>query len=230
MNPSELAAKLQSTLISNALTVAQWEAHIQDCLRYRFNAAMIPAAWVRRTASALRGSGVKVASFIDLPFGTMTSTGKAYEAARLVENGAEEIDLMPNIGFLLSGMETEFLEDIRGVVDAASPAPVKIMLELPLLDPTQRERAVALSLEAGVAWLKNASSGAVGVADPADIRFLRSRAPAHIGIKASGGIKSLDQVRDLLNAGAALVGTSAGTHIMQEALGESSTRHSAPVY
>jgi deoxyribose-phosphate aldolase len=227
---ADLAAKIQSTLISNALTTAQWEAHVRDCFQYHFHAAMIPAAWVKRTADALHGSGIKVASFIDLPFGTMTSAGKAYEAARLVQNGAEEIDLMPNIGFLLSGMDTDFLEDIRGVVEAAPGTPIKIMLELPLLNPQQRERAIALSLQAGAAWLKNASSGAVGVATPADIRFLRERAPAHIGIKASGGIKSLQQVRDLLNAGAGLVGTSAGTQIMQEALGGLATSQQAPSY
>jgi deoxyribose-phosphate aldolase len=213
---AELAAKIQSTLISNALTTAQWEAHIQNCLRYHFGAAMIPAAWVKRTGDALHGSGIKVASFIDLPFGTMTSAGKAYEAARLVENGAQEIDLMPNIGFLLSGIENEFFEDVRGVVEAVPGTPIKIMLELPLLSPTQRERAVALSIKAGVAYLKNASSGAVGTATPEDIRFLRHLAPRHVGIKASGGIKNIRQVRELLQAGADLIGTSAGPQIMAE--------------
>src|SRR5581483_4398359 len=154
---AELAAKIQSTLISNALTTAKWDAHIQNCLRYHFGAAMIPAAWVKRSADALRGSGIKVASFIDLPFGTMTSTGKAYEAARLVENGALELDLMPNIGFLLSGMENDFFHDVRGVVEAVPGTAVKIMIEFPLLDCHQRERAVALSIEAGVAYLKNAA-------------------------------------------------------------------------
>jgi deoxyribose-phosphate aldolase len=97
------------------------------------------------------------------------------------------------------------------------------MLELPLLDAGQKERAVALSIDAGAAYLKNASSGAVGVATPEDIRFLRRLAPANIGIKASGGIKAAQQVRELLEAGADLVGTSAGAQIMQELLGEKLT-------
>src|SRR5260370_39508745 len=84
---------------------------------------------------------------------------------------------MPNVGFLLSGMEKAYLDDIRGVVQAAGNVPVKIMLELPLLNPGQRDRAVALSIEAGVAYLKNASGGAVGVATPEDIRYLRRGAP-----------------------------------------------------
>jgi deoxyribose-phosphate aldolase len=147
----------------------------------------------------------------------------------LVEYGGQEIDLMPNVGFLLSGMEKEYFDDIRGVVETANGVPIKIMLELPLLDPHQRERAVMLSIDAGVAYLKNASSGAVGVAEPSDIRFLRSLAPAHTGIKASGGIKHADQMRALLEAGADLIGTSAASQIMREASGETggSERESA---
>jgi deoxyribose-phosphate aldolase len=171
----------------------------------------------------LRDTGIRVASFIDFPYGTMSSSGKAYEAQQLVKAGAEEIDLMPNVGFLLSGMEKEYRDDIRGVVKAAGKIPVKIMLELPLLNPQQRERAVALSVEAGVAYLKNASGGAVGVATPEDIRFLRRVAPAHVRVKASGGIKTAAQVRELLAAGADLVGTSSGVRIMEEFLHPTST-------
>jgi deoxyribose-phosphate aldolase len=213
---SRLAGRIQSTLISNRLTEALWEEHIQQCLEYRFHAAMIPAAWVKKTADALRGTGIRIASFVDLPYGTMSSAGKAYEAGRIVDDGGEEVDLMPNVGFLLSGMEREYADDIRGVVQAARGRPVKIMLELPLLNEAQRQRAIELSIEAGVSYLKNASSGAVGIATPEDIRYLRRMAPAHIRIKASGGIKTTQQVRDLLEAGADLVGTSAGVEIVKE--------------
>ena len=216
---ARLAAHIQSTIISNTLTAAQWEGHIADCLRYQFQAAMIPGAWVRKTADALRGSGVRTASFVDFPLGTMTGAGKAHETARLVEAGAEEVDLMPNVGFLLSGMEKEYFADIRGVVEAAGGAPVKVMLELPLLSAAQKERAVALSVEAGAAYLKNASGGAVGVATPEQIRYLRGLAPARVKIKASGGIKTAQQVRDLIEAGAALVGTSTAVQIVNEARG-----------
>jgi deoxyribose-phosphate aldolase len=217
---AQLAQHIQSTLISNRLTEALWKEHIQQCLQYRFHASMIPAAWVKRTAEALRGSGIRVASFVDLPYGTMSSAGKAYETARIVNDGGEEVDLMPNVGFLLSGMEKEFAEDVRGVVEAAQGRPVKIMLELPLLDAAQRQRAIEISIDAGVSYLKNASSGAVGIATPDEIRFLRRAAPAHVRVKASGGIKNAQQVRDLLAAGADLVGTCAAVEIVQQASGE----------
>jgi deoxyribose-phosphate aldolase len=214
----ELASRIQSTIISNTLTLARWEQYIAECLKYHFQAAMIPPAWVRRTSDVLRGSGIKVASFVDFPYGTMTSAGKAYEATQLVGYGAEEVDLMPNVGFLLSGMEQEYADDIRGVVKAADKIPVKIMLELPLLNDHQKERAVILSVDAGAAYLKNASSGAVGIATPEQIAFLRRLAPATVRVKASGGIKTAQQVRDLVQAGADLVGTSAGAQIVEEVL------------
>lgn len=212
----ELASRIQSTIISNTLTLARWEQHIADCRKYHFQAAMIPPAWVKRTAEALRGTGIKTASFVDFPYGTMTSKGKAYETAQLIENGAEEVDMMPNVGFLLSGMEREYADDIRGVVQTAGKIPVKIMLELPLLNEEQKKRAVALSVDAGVAYLKNASGGAVGLATPEQIAFLRQLAPAHVRVKASGGIKTARQVRDLVAAGADLVGTSSAVQIVTE--------------
>ena len=215
-DPAEVAGRIQHTSISNILTESLWQKHISECLHYKFQAAMVPPAWVQRTVQALRGSGIRTASFIDFPYGTMTSAGKACEAAQICSMGADEIDLMPNVGFLLSGMETEYRDDIRGVVETAGGIPVKIMLELPLLSVAQRERAVALSVEAGVACLKNASGGAVGTATPEDMRFLRRLAPAHVRVKASGGIKTAKQVRELLAAGADLVGTSSGVRIMQE--------------
>jgi deoxyribose-phosphate aldolase len=227
---AELAQHIQSTLISNRLTEQMWEAHVQQCLEYRFQACMIPAAWVKRTANALRGTGIFTASFVDLPYGTMTSAGKAYETARIVNDGGEEVDLMPNVGFLLSAMEKEYAEDIRAVVDAAQGRPVKIMLELPLLDARQRQRAVQLSVDAGVSYLKNASGGHVGIAVVEDVRFLRSTAPAHVRIKASGGIKSAQQVRDLLGAGADLVGTSAAVEIVKQAGGQTLSLQSPAGY
>ena len=217
-NASRIAGRIQSTLISNCLTESRWRQHIEECAKYQFHAAMIPPAWVKKTTAALSGTGIRVASFVDLPYGTMTSDGKAYEAEQLVQDGVDEIDLMPNVGFLLSGMEQEYFQDIRGVVRAAGQIPVKIMLELPLLNAHQSERAAACSIEAGAAYLKNASSGKVGVATSEQIRYLRRLAPAHVRIKASGGIKSAQHALELLDAGADLIGTSAAVEIINQLL------------
>ena len=214
-----LASKIQHTLISNALTRGRWEQHISECREYGFHAAMVPPSWVKSTSEALRGTGIRTVSWIDFPLGTMTSAIKTCEARHLVEEGAEELDLMPNVGFLLSGMEKEFFADIAGAVAAAGTRPVKVILELPLLSSTERLRAVDLAIQAGAAYLKNVSGGAVGVATVEDIRFLRNVAPSSIKIKASGGIKTTKQVKELLAAGADLIGSSAGAAIIRHFLG-----------
>ncbi|MCY7418719.1 MAG: deoxyribose-phosphate aldolase [Chloroflexi bacterium] len=217
--PQAVAARIQHTLIATGTTRDQLVAHCQECLEYGFDAAMIAGSWLPEARAVLAGSRVKLAAAIDFPLNQMTTAGKAAEARALVEAGAHEIDMLVNIGWLKSDMETQFRDDITAVVQAAKPAAIKVMLELPMLTPEQQERAVALSVEAGVAWVKNASSGAVETASPASIRFLRERVPVEIGVKASGGIKSWDQVVSLLDAGAGLWGSSAGGAIVRRETG-----------
>ena len=132
----------------------------------------------------------------------------------LVDAGVDELDATVNIGFLLSGRVTEFADDLAAVVAAAEPIGVKLMLELPLLDARQRERAVTAAVDAGAAFVSIASRFSVGIADPASIGYLRRSVPPSIGVKASGGIQTIEQVRALLAAGADLIGTSAGIAIV----------------
>ncbi len=210
---SDLARFIQHTLIQPGVTANDITRHCQQAVRYGFDAAMVPAVWVPRAREIVAGTGVKLASALDFPLGCMTTTGKVAEARALVRAGAEQLDIGVHTGLLRSGLYDEYRNDIAAVVTAVD-VPVKVMLELPLLDTDERERAVALAVAAGAAWLKNASSGAVGVATPQDIAFLRQRAPAGVGVKASGGIGSREQVQALLDAGADLVGTSAGLSIL----------------
>ncbi|HEY3522730.1 MAG TPA: deoxyribose-phosphate aldolase [Candidatus Limnocylindrales bacterium] len=216
--PDELARRIQHTLIRIDATRDDVERHCRDCVEYGFDAAMVAGNWLAVAARALDGSGIKLASAIDFPTGEMTTEGKVAEARSLVELGAVELDVAANIGWLRSGMEREFRDDLAAVVEAARPAAVKVMLELPLLTSSQRDRAVDLAVDAGAAWLKNASSSAVEVANPASIRYLRRRAPAYVRVKASGGIKAYDQAVALLDAGADLVGSSAGVAIVTGAM------------
>lgn len=113
-------------------------------------------------------------------------------------------------GVLLSGDRALYQRELSELVAVADGVAVKVMLELPLLDADDRRFATAVAVEAGAAFVKNASSGVFGPADPDDIRFLRELVPAHVGVKASGGIKSVRQALTLLDAGADLLGSSAG--------------------
>ncbi|RUL95166.1 deoxyribose-phosphate aldolase [Verrucosispora sp. FIM060022] len=220
LTPAALAPYIQHTLIEVGTTRDRMIKHAEEALRYGFNAAMVPGSWVSVVADVLRGSGVQVASALDFPtVGVTTSAGKAYEAESLVRAGAQQIDIGVQIGWLKSGMYDEFREDIAGVV-RASGVPIKVMLELPLLTEAERETAVELSIEAGAAYLKNASSGAIEVANPASIGYLVDRAGGRTRVKASGSIKSYPQAVGLLRAGAELLGTSAGIAIVTDSANE----------
>jgi len=209
-----VAKAIQHTLIGADVTRERLLQHLAECDTYGFSAAMVQGSWVEVAASELRGTDILVASALDFPVvGIMTSAGKAAEARELVRLGAQQIDIGVQIGWLKSGLYREFHDDIRGVVDAAG-VPIKVMLELPLLDDREKDIAVDLSLEAGAQYLKNASSGSVEIANPESIRFLVERVPQGIGVKASGGITSFDQTIALLEAGAEMVGTSAGISIV----------------
>lgn len=216
-DPRSLAPYIQHTLIAAGLTRTDLIAHCEEAVRYGFNAAMVPASWVPLAVEVLKGTGVQVASALDFPtVGVMTSAGKAAEARAIAEAGAQQVDMGAQIGWLKSGMEREFAADIAGVV--AAGIPVKVMLELPLLTPALRDRAADLAMEAGAAYLKNASSGAVEVANPESIRYLVERVRRStyrtVRVKASGKITTLAQSVSLLDAGAVLLGTSSGIDIV----------------
>lgn len=213
MTPAELAPFIQHTLIEAGTTRQQVVAHARETLEHGFQAAMVAGSWVDVVAGELAGTGVEVASALDFPtVGVMTTLGKAREAEELVRLGAQQLDIGVQIGWLKSGDYDRFRDDIAAVV--AAGVPVKVMLELPMLTPAERDAAVDLSLEAGAAYLKNASSGAVEIADPASIRYLVDRAGSRALVKASGGIKSYEHAVALLDAGAVLLGTSAGVAIV----------------
>jgi len=214
LSPSQLAPYIQHTKIEVGSTRDEMVRHAEEAVRFGFNAVMVPGSWVPLFVDLLRGTGIEIASALDFPtVGVMTSRGKAAEAEELVRLGATQIDMGVQIGWLKSGDFAGFKEDIAGVVRAAG-VPIKVMLELPLLSKEEKEAAVQLAIEAGASYLKNASSGQIETANPASIRFLVERAPEHVLVKASGGIKSYEQTVSLLEAGAACVGTSAGVQIV----------------
>ena len=210
----QLAGRIQHTLVGQGITEPAVRRHIQETLTYGFDAAVVPAAWVWVARDELRGTAARIGSVVDYPHGSSTTAGRRAEAASLVDEGVDELDCTVNIGYLLSGRVTEFAADLKAVVDAASPIGVKVMLELPLLNRRQREQAVQAAIDAGAAFVKPASRGLVGIADPATISYLRAAVPASIGVKASGGVKTIEQVRALLAAGADLIGTSSGVSIV----------------
>lgn len=209
-----IAHAIQHTLVGNAVTHSQLKRHLDECLVYGFNAAMIPPFGVPYARERLESSGIKIASWVDFPQGTSTTTLKVWATKELVGMRVDEIDLMPNVGLLLGKDIDEYARQVRSVVEAADGTPVKIMLELPILPRDMWETVVGVCVEAGVACVKNASGGAVGMATPEVIRFLKEYIPQKVCVKASGGIRTREQAISLLDAGADLLGTSSALAIM----------------
>ncbi|MBL3699875.1 deoxyribose-phosphate aldolase [Leucobacter luti] len=225
LTPAELAPYIQHTRIEPGVTREDMAEHAKQAVENGFNAAMVSASWVSFVASELAGTGVGIASALDFPtVGVMTSAGKAAEAEAIAAQGATQLDMGVQLGWLKSGMYDEFREDIAGVV-RASGLPVKVMLELPLLTPAEREIAVELAQEAGAAFLKNASSGDIETANPESVRYLVERARPGVQVKASGSIKTYEQALGLLRAGAVLLGTSAGLQIITDTGDESTSSY-----
>lgn len=225
LTPAQLAPFIQHTRIDVTATRQDMIAHAREAIHHGFNAAMVSGSWVSLVAAELAGTGIEIASALDFPLvGITSSAGKAAEAAELVRLGATQLDIGVQIGWLKSGMFTEFRDDIAGVVQA-SGVPVKVMLELPLLSESEREAAVELAMEAGASYLKNASSGTVETANPESVRFLVERARPGVLVKASGSIKSYLQALSLLDAGAVLLGTSAGIAIVTDTSDENTTSY-----
>ncbi len=225
LSPAEMAPFIQHTKIEVGSTRDEMIAHAREAVEHGFNAAMVPASWVALVAAELAGTGIEVASALDFPtVGVMTSAGKAAEAEQIAKQGATQLDMGVQIGWLKSGRFDDFRDDIAGVVQACG-IPVKVMLELPLLTDAEKEAAVELAQEAGAAYLKNASSGQIETANPQSIRYLVERAREGVKVKASGSIKSYRQGLELLRAGAVLLGTSAGLSIISDSSDESTTSY-----
>lgn len=222
-DPAQLAPYIQHTLIEIGTTRSRSIRHAEEAVRLGFNAAMVAGSCVPITAAVLKGTGVLVASALDFPTtGVMTSAGKAAEAAELVRLGADQIDIGVQVGWLKDGRYGGFREDVAGVVRAAD-VPIKVMLELPLLNDDEKKAAVELALEAGATWLKNASSGSVEKASVESIRYLANLAPAGVFVKASGGIATFGHALSLLQAGAQLVGSSNSVSIVSGSTGPGSS-------
>ena len=215
----QLAAYIQSTQIKPDLTRKELIAHIEECLKFHFNAAMVAPCWVPLTRKLLETSGIRTATFIDFGMGSLDIKGKALLVAHCHDLGAEEVDYAPNMGFLLSGMYREFQQEAVDLVRAAENIPLKAMLQLGMI-PTfaEKKRAILLLEEAGVAWIKNSSGGWPPGATPAtveDIQLIKSTLMGKSRVNASGGINDAQTALNLIAAGAELLGTSHGATILQ---------------
>lgn len=210
----DIAPYIDHTLLWPTATPEKIEQWCEEADRYHFAAVCIYPVSVRRAVELLHGKNPKVCTVIGFPTGGTTSAVKLYEALEAVENGATELDVVINLGWLKAGLTDEVHREIAEICEETGQT-VKVILETTLLTDTEKKLAAEISMDAGAAFLKT-STGWNGGATVADITLLKGVARDRVGIKASGGIRTHEQAVELIMAGASRIGTSSGIDLIRQ--------------
>ncbi|YAF95989.1 MAG: deoxyribose-phosphate aldolase [Nodularia sp. CChRGM 3473] len=210
----DIAPFIDHSLLMPTATPEQVEQWCEEADRFNFAAVCLQPAYVKQAAELLHGRKTKVCTVIGFPTGATTSAVKLYEAQEAVENGATELDVVINLGWLKAGNTEAVHREIAEICEETGQT-VKAILETNLLTEAEKKLAAELSMEAGVAFLKT-STGWNGGATVADVRFLKDMAKERVGIKASGGIRTYNQAVELILAGATRLGTSRSIDLIRQ--------------
>ncbi|MFC5591049.1 deoxyribose-phosphate aldolase [Sporosarcina soli] len=188
----------------------------EEARTYSFASVCVNPTWVKTAAEALAGTPVKVCTVIGFPLGASTSEVKAFETADAIQNGAGEIDMVINIGALRGGDDATVKKDIEAVVQAAKDqAIVKVIIETALLTEQEKRKACELSVLAGADFVKTSTGFSNGGATEEDVKLMRAVVGPEMGVKASGGVRSFEEMKKMIDAGATRIGASSGVQIMQ---------------
>ncbi len=215
------ASFIDHTLLKPDASAADIERLCAEAAQFHFASVCVNPTWVRASACHLRGSGVPVCTVIGFPLGATLADVKAYETRRAIFDGAQEVDMVINVGALKSGDDCAVEHDIRQVAEAAHEYNVlcKVIIETALLTDDEKVRACRAAQRAGADFVKTSTGFAKGGATVADVALMRRTVGAEMGVKASGGVKGIDDARAMLSAGATRIGASVGVKIAQEAAG-----------
>lgn len=213
-SPDEVAHKIDHTLLKADASEDELRRLCDEAKKYKFFSVCINSANVRFVAKGLSGSGVKTCAVVGFPLGAGTSSAKAYETKEAIKAGADEIDMVMNIGALKSKNYKTVLEDIQEVVASAGETPVKVILETGMLNQEEKIIACSLSKAGGAAFVKTSTGFGPKGATVEDVVLMRSVVGPSIGVKASGGIRTWDDAVSMLRAGANRLGCSASVAIV----------------
>ncbi len=214
--PTDLARYIDHTLLRPDAVVGDIDKLCAEAAEYRFAAVCVNPTWVHRAAEKLRDSDVGVASVVGFPFGATPTEIKVFEARRAIRDGAREIDMVINIGALKSGMQAQVREDIARVAEACHEAGAicKVIIETGLLTDPEKVIACRLAQQAKADFVKTSTGYAKGGATVFDVALMRETVGPKMGVKASGGIRTAEDVQDMIAAGATRIGASAGVKIV----------------
>lgn len=189
---------------------------IDEAEKFDTASICLEPCWVELAAERLKESDVKVCTVIGFPLGATTSATKAFEAKEAVENGADEVDMVLNIGALKSGDEDMVLKDMKAVREAVPSAVVKVILETCLLTDEEKKTACRLAKEAGLDFVKTSTGFSTGGATVEDVKLMSEAVGETMGVKASGGIRTIEAAEAMIEAGATRIGASKTAAILGE--------------
>lgn len=213
--PQAVAPYIDHTLLKPDATESEIRKLCEEARTHKFASVCVNPGWVSLAHELLRGSGVMVCTVIGFPLGATTAAAKACETEDAIRKGAEEIDMVINVGALKSGQYELVAEDIRAVVRAAQGTTVKVILETSLLNDEEKVIACELSKAAGAHFVKTSTGFGSGGATVHDIQLMRQTVGADMGVKASGGVRDYPTAKAMIEAGANRIGASASIAIVQ---------------
>lgn len=215
------ASLIDHTLLKAEATDKDIKRLCEEAAAYRFASVCVNPTWVRAAVCNLHRANVPVCTVIGFPLGATLSDVKAYEARRAIFDGAREVDMVINVGALKSGDDCLVEFDIRSVVEVAHEFDVicKVIIETALLTEDEKVRACIAASNAGADFVKTSTGFSKGGATVADVALMRRTVGSELGVKASGGVKGLEDARKMIEAGATRIGASVGVKIAQEAAG-----------
>lgn len=217
----ELNRMIDHTILKADATKADVMRIIEEAKKHHFYSVCINPTWVALAKEELQGEPVAVCTVIGFPLGANTAETKAFETKNAIENGADEVDMVINIGALKTEQDDVVRKDIEAVVEAAKDrALVKVIIETALLEQAEIIKACELAKAAGADFVKTSTGFSTGGARVEDIRLMRETVGPEMGVKASGGIHNEAEAVAMIEAGATRIGTSAGVAIMSGSTGE----------
>ncbi len=216
ITPEKLAKMIDHTNVKPNATREDVNKLCEEALNYNFACACVTPFNVAHAHEILKTTPVDICAVIGFPFGTNKSEIKSFEALVAVEDGASELDMVINIGAIKTSSDPVVLRDIEGVVESADGMVVKVIIETALLTNEEKIRACELAKTAGADYVKTSTGVGYSGANTADVNLLRKTVGNEMGVKASGGIRTLKSALRMIDAGASKIGTSTGPAIMKE--------------
>ena len=206
---------IDHTVLKADTPKAKVQQIIDEAIQYDFMSVCINPTWVSFAAEKLAATDVKVCTVIGFPLGANMSAVKAFEASEAIKNGADEVDMVINIGAAKDGDWDLVESDIQAVVDASGDVLTKVIIETSLLTDEEKVKACQAAVRAGADFVKTSTGFSTAGATVADIALMRQTVVPDLGVKASGGVRSIADAQAMIDAGATRLGTSNGVDIMK---------------